>query len=360
MARLAKKDRNILIDGPKLITWYQKHKRPLPWRNTLDPYRIWVSEVMLQQTTVNTVIPYYKKFIKKFSDIKALAKAPLKEVVPYWSGLGYYTRVKNLHKSARIIHKNKCFPRTYKALLKLPGFGPYTSRAVSALAFGEKTTVLDANVIRVMARYTGFKQAWWNQEGRAYLQKSADKWALCHNPVFINQALMEVGALICRPQKPLCFLCPLHSHCQAHQQDQTGSIPLKRQKKKQEIWYYQPVVCIKNNKVALTQQHHLPVLKSYLWFPGQAVKREVRPRHYHFTHLVTHHVIYVLPSLAQEGSRKGVAEEVVPTSQVHKKVENSSKTCIDSKLLWVKVKDIKKQNPSSLIQKILNHILIAK
>ena len=327
---------DISSDRQQLITWYQKHKRPLPWRNSPDPYRIWVSEVMLQQTQVSTVIPYYKKFLKKFSTLSALAKAPLEEVGPYWSGLGYYQRVKNLHKSAQMIQKDKYFPRTYKELLKLPGFGPYTSRAVSALAFGENTAVLDSNVIRVLSRYLGFKQAWWNKPGREFLQKSADKWVKGQDPALINQALMELGALVCGAKQAKCLLCPLHNHCRAYQKNQTEFIPLKRKKNQQEIWFWKPVVHRAKDQVALIKQHSLPVLKNYPLFPGPAVKRKPLPQQYDFIHFVTHHAIYVFPILTKKSP--------------------STHALWAKHVLWVKIKELKKQNPSSLIQKVLKSV----
>ena len=127
---------------------------------------------MLQQTTVNAVIPYYKRFIEKFKTLESLAQTPLEEVIPYWAGLGYYSRVKNLHKASKMIYEKKSFPKTYKELLTFPGFGPYTARAVSALAFNEKTGVLDANVIRVLSRYTGFKDTWWSASGLSLIHIS--------------------------------------------------------------------------------------------------------------------------------------------------------------------------------------------
>ncbi|MDE0119554.1 MAG: A/G-specific adenine glycosylase [Bdellovibrionales bacterium] len=345
----------------QLIKWYRQNKRPLPWRKKKkNPYPIWVSEVMLQQTTVNTVIPYYKKFIKKFKTLESLAKTPLEEVIPYWAGLGYYSRVKNLHKSAQIISKKKSFPRTHQELLKLPGFGPYTARAVSALAFNEKTGVLDANVIRVLTRYLNFKKPWWNKQGREILQKEVDQWMVKYPSSILNQALMELGALVCTVGKPLCTACPLKKNCKALKHNQVHFIPLKKEKKEKEIWFWQPLVLIdrtsqkftpsklrlpleekktplknpnrmdiKKNKIALTHHHSLPVLKNYPLFPGKAIRKKVPPKRYDFIHSITHHVIYVL---------------------VSKKAPSSSLP----KVSWVPIKNLQKKNPSSLIKKILS------
>ncbi len=319
-------------DQNRLIKWYEKNKRPFPWRKkrAQTPYTIWVSEVMLQQTTTNTVIPYYERFIKKFKTLESLAQTPLEEVLPYWSGLGYYSRIKNLHKSACRIYAQKHFPQTYKKLLTLPGFGPYTARAVSSLAFDEKTGVLDANSIRVMTRYLGFKKAWWEKKNRSILQQTADQWTMKHPPSTMNQALMELGSLVCTAGNPLCLVCPLRQNCQAFKHNQTDKIPLLKKKKKKEIWFYQPVIFIKKNFTGLMQKHPLPVLKNYPLFPGKAVKRNTRPDRYHFVHSITHHNIYVLVSLASIWKESEVKDA-----------------------LWVKTKEIQKQNPSSLIQKIL-------
>ena len=313
-----------------LIKWYQKNKRALPWRKKKkNPYHIWVSEVMLQQTTVNTVIPYYEKFIKKFNTLESLARSTLEEVLPYWSGLGYYSRVKNLHRSAKIIYKKKYFPKTYKELLKLPGFGPYTARAVSSLAFNEKTGVLDVNVIRVVCRYLGFKKVWWSKSARDILQKAVDKWTAKNPSAILNQALMELGCLVCTVRKPFCLICPIKKNCQAFKQNQVHLIPIKKQKKEKEIWFWKPLIYTQKNKMALTKQHCLPVLKSYPLFPGKATRKTKPPKKYDFIHSITHHAIYVL-----------LIKKTPP---------------IKKPVLWINTKDLSKKTPSSLIQKILQH-----
>ena len=315
-------------DIDNLINWYEKNKRPLPWRKKkTNPYHIWVSEVMLQQTTVNAVIPYYKKFIERFKTLESLAQTPLEEVIPYWAGLGYYSRVKNLHKAARMIYEKKYFPQTYKELLQLPGFGPYTARAVSALAFNERTGVLDANVIRVLSRYINFKEAWWNTSGRALLQKEVDTWTQKKPPATLNQALMELGSLVCTAQNPICLLCPLKKNCQAFKYNLTKIIPKKKKKKEKEIWFWKPFILTQKNKIALVKNHCLPVLKNYPFLPGKAVRRKTPPKHYDFIHSITHHTIYVL-----------ISKNPLDTKQA---------------LSWTNIKELPKKNPSSLLKKIL-------
>lgn len=282
---------------------------------------------MLQQTTVNAVIPYYKKFIERFKTLESLAQTPLEEVIPYWAGLGYYSRVRNLYKSAQIIYQKKQFPKTYKELLKLPGFGPYTARAVSALAFNEKTGVLDANVIRVLSRYIGFKEAWWSTSGREILQKEVDTWMKEKPPAILNQALMELGSLVCTAQNPMCLLCPLKKNCQAFKHNSIAFIPKKKKKKEKEIWVWKPSVLIQKNKIALIKNHCLPVLKNYPFFPGKALRKKTPPKYYDCIHSITHHIIYVL-----------ISKNTPDTKQ---------------SLLWINTKELPKKNPSSLIKKIL-------
>ena len=201
-----------IIYQTRLINWYQKNKRSLPWRNNKkDGYTTWISEMMLQQTSVKVVIPYYRRWMKRFPTLKSLAQAHVRSAIAYWSGLGYYLRVKNLHRTAQIIYQNRYFPKSYRELLKLPGLGPYTARAVSSLAFEEKTGVLDGNVLRVVCRYLNLNTHWWTLKEKSRMQKTVDQWVKNSPfpPSVFNQALMELGALICKPNSaPFCTQCP--------------------------------------------------------------------------------------------------------------------------------------------------------
>ena len=317
------------VNQKKLLQWYKENKRVLPWRESNNPYHIWVSEVMLQQTTVSAVIPYYRAFIKRFGTLKKLAQTPIKEVLPYWSGLGYYNRIKNLHSSARMIDKQKHFPRKYKKLLKLPGFGPYTARAVTSFAFNEQTGVLDTNIIRVLSRYYALQTSWWKTTERKKLQKLADKWVENVASSTMNQALMELGALICTNKGPQCSLCPLNKSCQAYKTKTVHLIPKKKTKKKKEIWLWTPQVIFKNNKVLLTQKHSCPFLKKSWLFPGSTQKKNTVPKKYDLRHSITHHDIFICLS--------------------HKKKTNVLGQ-------WYSIHDLKKINPSSLLQKILKKV----
>ncbi|NUN05432.1 MAG: A/G-specific adenine glycosylase, partial [Bdellovibrio sp.] len=236
------------LDHKQLTQWYKKNLRPLPWRENKNPYRIWLSEVMLQQTTVVAVIPYFEKFLNKFPTVQDLANAPESDVLEAWAGLGYYSRARNLHKAAKALATHG-FPATAAELLQLPGFGPYTSRAVASIAFGEKVGVLDGNVIRVLSRRYGLKLEWWNSKGRDTLQGISNDLSALGNADIVNQGLMELGATVCTPQKVICMLCPWASTCVSREKNLVDKLPLKKPRKESEVWVWKPLVSVKDSKV---------------------------------------------------------------------------------------------------------------
>ncbi len=312
-----------------LLEWYQRVFRPLPWRIDRDPYKIWISEVMLQQTTVQAVLPYYERFLRQFPTLKSLALAELQEVYEQWAGLGYYSRARNLHKSAQHLHQEG-FPNRADELIELPGFGPYTSRAVASLAFGEKVGVLDGNVIRVLSRYYGLKLEWWKTAERLQLQSLADDLAQSDEPHLVNQALMELGATICTPRSPSCLLCPWQKTCVAYAENLTSVLPLSKPKEKLENWIWQPDLIFKDDKFVLVQNETAPFLKSHWVFPGEFQKLEKKPKDYHLRHNITKYNIFVRLSEKTSLSKKS------------------------GNLKWVSPDELKKINPSSLLQKVLN------
>ena len=253
----------------KLLSWYKEYKRDLPWRHSQDPYAIWISEVMLQQTTSKAVIPYYKNFLKKYPHLSLLAKANKKEVFSLWAGLGYYRRAENILLAAQAIHKKKNFPQTYKELLKLPGFGPYTARSVSSLAFDEPVGVLDGNVIRFLSRFYNLPLEYWKSKNREKLQKLSNLWVQNQKSSVMNQALMELGALICTTPKALCLLCPLKEDCLGRKKRTQNQLPLKKAKKTTEFWLYQAEKISNKNKWAFIKNESSPFLKGAWMFPGQ-------------------------------------------------------------------------------------------
>lgn len=313
----------------ELLIWYRANKRDLPWRKNRDPYRIWISEVMLQQTTVTAVIPYYEKFMNRFPKVENLASATEPEILEMWAGLGYYSRARNIHKSAQIISAQG-FPQSAEQLLKLPGFGPYTSRAVASLSFNEPVGVLDGNVIRVLSRVHGLKLKWWRPKEKNILQNMADTLADSKNNSDINQGLMELGATICTPKKPLCFLCPWKPKCIALKKDIVNQLPLSKPKQNGEIWHWKMYVYMKKNKIYLEKNKATPFLPDLLFPPGLAKSVIKKPIAYDLKHSVTKYDIYI--------------------QIINKAPEKPLKSN------WFGLDNIKKINHSSLMTKILKKI----
>src|SRR5215468_3000241 len=216
-----------------LLAWFTQFRRDLPWRRTNDPYRIWLSEIMLQQTRVKAVIPYYEKFLARFPDIQSLAEAPEEEVLRLWSGLGYYSRARHLQKAARqIVSRHDCrFPVNPEDALGLPGIGNYTAAAILSIAYGKKRAVLDGNVARVLARLGAVRGELRSGKRWQQLQKTADALLAPRAPGDWNQAMMELGATLCTPRAPQCLLCPVGEFCEARKKGQTDIIPEKRAKR---------------------------------------------------------------------------------------------------------------------------------
>jgi len=215
----------------RLLRWYGAHHRDLPWRRTRDPYRIWVSEIMLQQTRAEAVIPYYERFLERFPTVAALAAASEEEVLASWSGLGYYSRARNLHKAAR--RMDGVFPSGYQAIRELPGVGDYTAAAIASIAFGLAYAVLDGNVMRVIARLTNdaadIGAGRTRARFREFAQHRLDGLDGRQAGAF-NQAMMELGATVCLPRAPRCAICPLAALCEARREGRQSQLPVKLRK----------------------------------------------------------------------------------------------------------------------------------
>ena len=216
--------------GRLLLAWYARGHRDLPWRNTRDPYAIWVSEIMLQQTRAQAVIPYYQRFLERFPNVTALAAAAEDDVLALWSGLGYYSRARNLRLAAQRIAAAGGFPRDYAAIRALPGIGDYTAAAVGSIAFDLPFAVLDGNVLRVVARVANDAGDISASRTRDRFREIAQQWLDPREPGHFNQALMELGATVCLPRNPLCLVCPLAGCCRAQQEGATGQVPVKLRK----------------------------------------------------------------------------------------------------------------------------------
>jgi A/G-specific adenine glycosylase len=249
----------------ELLAWFDRQRRDLPWRRTVDPYRIWLSEVMLQQTRVETVLPYYERFLAQFPTVDRLAAAPLEEVLAAWSGLGYYGRARQLHAAARLVAAAGEFPRTLEELLELPGVGAYTAAALASIAFGLAVPVLDGNVERVMARRLVLDEDPRRRGARARLLAGAAALLDPTRPGDSNQALMELGATLCLPRRPRCLLCPLRPGCGAAREGQPERYPPPRRKRPGESWRLLVVVVTRGDRVLLYRRARTSPLLAGTW-----------------------------------------------------------------------------------------------
>lgn len=213
----------------RLLHWFTINRRPMPWRDDPSPYKVWVSEVMLQQTQVATVIPYFERFIRRFPDVQTLAEADPQDVLKHWEGLGYYSRARHLQAAARLIagDLNGCFPASATAWQTLPGIGDYTAAAIASITLGEPVPAIDGNVLRVMSRRLGIRKTVTLPAVRETIRATLVRPLQTADPSSFNQALMELGALVCRPKKPPCEDCPLNADCIAFRKGLTGLIDRK-------------------------------------------------------------------------------------------------------------------------------------
>ena len=253
-----------------LLKWYQKHQRDLPWRHSKDPYKIWISEIILQQTRVNQGLPYYLKFEENYPTVNDLAAANINEILKLWQGLGYYSRAHNLHKCAQKIVENHGgqFPSTKTELLKLPGIGDYTASAIASIAFGEKVVVLDGNVFRVLSRYFGIEKFIDSPDGRLAFKNVAEDCLNSASPSQYNQALMEFGALQCKPKSPNCEVCPLRPSCVAHKNDWILKLPKKRGKTKVKEVFISYICFVSENHLAMKKRDNLGIWKGLFEMPN--------------------------------------------------------------------------------------------
>jgi A/G-specific adenine glycosylase len=253
-----------------LLTWYENHARVLPWRETRDPYAIWVSEVMLQQTRVQAVLPYYRRWMESFPTIDALADADLDLVLSRWEGLGYYRRAHNLHQAAQYVmtHYGGTLPRNIDELRQLPGIGPYIAAAIAALAFNQDVIALDGNLRRVISRVIDLDLDPRTPEG----ERRERTWALDHLPAgsasAFNQAWMDLGALICTPKSPSCEQCPLKLHCESYANSTQALRPVRSPKSPTPHREVAAGVLLRNEKVLIGRRPQNGLLAGLWEFPG--------------------------------------------------------------------------------------------
>jgi A/G-specific adenine glycosylase len=256
-----------------ILDWYRNNKRDLPWRRTKDPYRIWVSEIILQQTRIDQGIGYYRRFIQKFKDVAELARADEEDILKLWQGLGYYSRARNMHAAARDIvsRYHGKFPGSYEEILKLKGIGEYTAAAIASLAFDLPYPVVEGNVLRFFARYFGFADPVDSVYGKKKIYRKALQFLDASQPGTYNQAIMEFGALQCRPGKPDCLKCPLREGCYAFQTGNVEKLPVKSKVQKPRKRYFHYLVFIirknKGNCIYLRKRESNDIWRNLYDFP---------------------------------------------------------------------------------------------
>lgn len=257
----------------QLLSWHQGITRNLPWKDTHDPFKIWISEIILQQTRVDQGRDYYLRFIERFPTIQSLAIASEDEVLALWKGLGYYARARNLHAAAKelVVQHDAVFPKTYKEILKLKGIGPYTAAAIASFAFDEAHAVVDGNVYRVLSRFFGIDLPIDTTEGKKYFVQLADDCLAKEAPSAYNQAIMDFGAVQCTPVNPDCQICPMASDCTAFQNDTVADLPVKSKKINVRHRYFHflfmrkaDLICVvrRNEKDIWQGLYQLPLVES--------------------------------------------------------------------------------------------------
>jgi A/G-specific adenine glycosylase len=297
-----------------LLKWYHLNQRDLPWRNTKNPYIIWLSEVILQQTRVAQGTPYFYKFLEKYPTINDFASAPLDEILNLWQGLGYYSRAKNMHACAQMIVEkhHALFPSSYKELIQLKGIGPYTAAAIASFAFKEPVAVVDGNVFRILSRYFGVSEDIASHKGKKTFDRLASELIPLDQPDIFNQAIMEFGSLQCKPKNPDCESCPLQSSCFAFENKMVSQLPFKDKKIKIKNRYFIYSVIYCGHTILFKQRQAGDIWEGLYDFPVKEIKEneishveelldeeliQLRPINYQlpdyeFKHILTHQRLY--------------------------------------------------------------------
>lgn len=252
----------------KIEQWYLQHKRNLPWRETTDPYYIWLSEIILQQTRVEQGRAYYERFVRTFPTVQALASASEESVLLLWQGLGYYSRARNLHKAAKQIADLGRFPSDFKSILSLPGVGPYTAAAIASFAFGQPYAVLDGNVFRVLSRYFAIDTPIDSTEGKKEFTALAGELLDKKSPALYNQAIMDFGAMVCKPSGAVCEVCPLQDTCMSYARHCMQLLPVKGKKAAPRTRYFS-YVCVNtaDGEVLVCRRTEKDIWKGLFQFP---------------------------------------------------------------------------------------------
>lgn len=253
-----------------LLQWNETvNTRQMPWKGEKDPYKIWLSEIILQQTRVEQGLPYYQRFVTTFPDVHALANAPEDQVMRLWQGLGYYSRARNLHATAKYVSRELKgqFPDTFPELKKLKGVGDYTAAAIASFAYNKPHAVVDGNVVRVLSRVFGMPESYYTAEGKKIFQQAAQNFCDDGSPGLYNQAIMDFGATVCTPQNPLCSTCPVQKICYAFQQDCVGELPAPKPSIRKKERYFNYFIIEYHNKLAVEKRHGRDIWQGLYQFP---------------------------------------------------------------------------------------------
>ncbi len=322
------------------MQWFRHAHRPMPWKGEKDPYRIWLSEVILQQTRVQQGWDYYERFIRTFPTVLALAQSTEEEVIILWEGLGYYSRARNLHRAARIIINefNGKLPDDYNLLKTLPGIGPYTAAAIASFAFSQPVPVIDGNVVRILSRYFGIEKPFGSANERKTYQSHAEAVLDPRQPGTFNQAIMDFGALVCIPAGPRCAHCPVHARCFAFANNLADRLPPRPARKPRKSRYFHYVVMLRNGYTYIRKRTGNDIWK-HLWeFPlietdrlldDEALKRDARIREWlndnahweeiygPYRQVLTHQKITATFAVARVTSAPGGDLVAVKTDRLH-------------------------------------------
>jgi A/G-specific adenine glycosylase len=309
----------------KLQAWFNQNQRDLPFRLNKDPYRVWISEIMAQQTQIDTMIPYYERWMIKWPTIKALSEASENDLLKAWEGLGYYTRVRNIHKAAQQLSQNDyIFPTELDKIRALPGIGSYTAAAIASICFETKCVAIDGNVNRVVSRLYEFKDELGSPALLNKVSKKMEDWMSSATPSIFTQAMMELGALVCTTKNPKCALCPLNEDCLSYKNLNTQDYPNKKLTKKKPE--HRKIILLMKHKdqLALTQRHQDTLMKGYWRFPEtQEIPKDVLfigSHHHVFTHLIWDLDFYLLETQKNSDFQWFSSEEieVLPLITAHR------------------------------------------
>ncbi len=335
-----------------LLAWYDANKRDLPWRNINDPYKIWLSEVILQQTRVNQGWEYYLRFIEKYPTVASLASAPEHDVLKLWQGLGYYSRARNIHAAAQSVvknHKSK-FPADYNSIRALKGVGDYTAGAISSIAFNLPYPAVDGNVMRVYSRLFGITTPVDSTEGRKKIYETAVELLPAKNPGTYNQAVMELGAMVCLPAKPDCLNCPVRDACYAFSHKKVTEFPVKQGKTKVRNRYLNYLVITNSDKILIRERKTKDIWKGLHDFPLVESEKPVQETKF-VKDKKWEDAIHILKPVIKE-----ISEEYVHVLS-HQKlfarfyhIESAKKpTTIPTDCFWIKMKDLENYAVPKLI-----------